>query len=229
MPIFYTNNFYVTTYMLVKTEQMEITMPDYSQSVVFFDLETQWLFQDINSQQKPLSGYGKARNRDSMAKELKLAVAGLMDHEGHVKFFTEDDIEALFNALESVDVIVGHNLLRFDYIVLSPYYSGVDVVKKFQGKTFDIMKELEKVTGIWTSLGDLGQLNLGFTKSEDTLKIPAMWRGGEHDRVKEYLRTDLELTKGIYEYGKTKGKLRYTHKDYGKIKGIRTVSVHWDT
>jgi DEAD/DEAH box helicase domain-containing protein len=150
-----------------------------------------------------------------------------MDHEGNVKIFTEENIEELFNALESVDLIIGHNLLRFDYIVLSPYYSSMDVVEKFQEKTFDTMKELEKVTGIWTGLEDLGQLNLRIHKSEDTLKIPEMWRDGKQDEVKEYLRTDLEITKGIYDYGKTRGELKYTHKEYGEIKGVRTVKVHW--
>jgi hypothetical protein len=89
------------------------------------------------------------------------------------------------------------------------------------------MKELEEVTGIFTSLDDLGQLNLGISKSEDTLKIPKMWRDGKHDEVKEYLRRDLEITKGIYDYAKTKGELKYTHKDYGIIKGVRTVKIHW--
>ncbi|MEA2051576.1 MAG: hypothetical protein U9O90_01975, partial [Euryarchaeota archaeon] len=135
--------------------------------------------------------------------------------------------EELFNALESVDLIIGHNLLRFDYIVLSPYYSSMGVVEKFQEKTFDTMKELEKVTGLWTGLEDLGQLNLRIHKSEDTLKIPEMWRDGKQDEVKAYLRTDLEITKGIYDYGKTRGELKYTPKDYGEIKGVRTVKVYW--
>ena len=98
----------------------------------------------------------------------------------------------------------------------------MDVVEKFQEKTFDTMKELEQVTGIFTNLDDLGRLNLGIQKSEDTLKIPKMWRDGKQDKVKEYLRTDLEITKGIYDYGKTKGELKYTHKNYGK-----TAKVHW--
>jgi len=202
-------------------------MYDHSQRIGFFDLETQWLFQEIEPRWEQMSWREKTEIRDTLSKKLRLAVAGLMDHEGNVKFFTEENIEELFNALESVDLIVGHNLFGFDYIVLSSYHSSVDVVEKFQEKTFDTLQELEKVTGNWTALNDLGQLNLGVHKSEDTLKIPKMWRDGKHDEVKEYLRTDLEITKGIYDYGKTRGELKYTHKDYGKIKGVRTVKVHW--
>lgn len=202
-------------------------MYDHSQTIGFFDLETQYLFEDIEPRWKQMRWREKSTIRDTLTKKLRLAVAGLMDHEGNVKIFTEENIEELFNALESVDLIIGHNLLRFDYIVLSPYYSSMDVVEKFQEKTFDTMKELEKVTGIWTGLEDLGQLNLRIHKSEDTLKIPAMWRDGKHDEVKAYLRTDLEITKGIYNYGKTKGELKYTHKEYREIKGVRTVKVHW--
>ena len=208
-------------------EREAINMSDHSQKIGFFDLETQWLFQEIEPRWEHMRGYERSRIRDTLARELRLAVAGLMDYEGDVKFFTEENIGELFNALESVDLIIGHNLLRFDYIVLSSYHSSVDVVEKFQEKTFDTMKELEQVTGIFTSLDDLGRLNLGIPKSEDTLKIPKMWRDGEQDKVREYLRTDLEITKGLYDYGKTKGKLKYTHKNYGKIEGVRTAKVHW--
>jgi hypothetical protein len=54
-----------------------------------------------------------------------------------------------------------------------------------------------------------------------------MWRDGEQDKVREYLRTDLEITKGIYDYAKTQGELKYTHKNYGKKEGVRTAEVHW--
>jgi DEAD/DEAH box helicase domain-containing protein len=184
------------------------------------------LFENIEPRWKKMSGMEKEEKREELSKKLKLAVAGFMDHEGNVKIFTEENIEELFDALESSDLIVGHNLLRFDYLVLSSY-SGVDVVENFQEKTFDTMKKLEEVTGIWTSLDDLGQLNLGIKKSEDPLKIPKMWREGEHDRVIEYLRTDLEITKRIYDWGKSRGELKYTHKEYGEIKGIRTAKLHW--
>ena len=208
-------------------EREVINMSDHSQKIGFFDLETQYLFEDIEPRWKQMSWNERKRIHDTLARKLRLAVAGLMDHEGDVKFFTEENTGELFNALESVDLIVGHNLFGFDYIVLSPYHSSVDVVEKFQEKTFDTLQELEKVTGIWTGLDDLGHLNLGIHKSENTLKIPAMWRDGKHDEVKAYLRTDLEITKGIYNYGKTRGELKYTHKDYGKIEGVRTVKVHW--
>jgi len=208
-------------------EREVINMSDHSQKIGFFDLETQWLFQEIEPRWEQMSWGEQTEIHDTLSKKLRLAVAGLMDHEGDVKFFTEENTGELFNALESVDLIVGHNLFGFDYIVLSSYHSSVDVVEKFQEKTFDTMKELKKVTGIWTGLNDLGHLNLGIHKSEDTLKIPKMWRDGQHDEVKAYLRTDLEITKGIYDYGKTRGELKYTHKNYGKMEGVRTVKVHW--
>jgi len=150
-------------------EREVINMSDHSQKIGFFDLETQWLFQEIEPRWEQMSWSEKTEIRDTLARKLRLAVAGLMDHEGDVKFFTEENTGELFNALESVDLIVGHNLFGFDYIVLSSYHSSVDVVEKFQEKTFDTMKELKKVTGIWTGLNDLGQLNLRIHKSEDKI------------------------------------------------------------
>ena len=208
-------------------EREVINMSDHSQKIGFFDLETQYLFEEIEPRWEQMSWREKTKIHDTLARKLRLAVAGFMGPKGDVKFFTDENTGELFNALESVDLIVGHNLLGFDYFVLSSYHSSVDVVEKFQEKTFDTMNELKKVTGIWTGLDDLGHLNLGIHKSEDTKKIPKMWRDGKHDEVKAYLRTDLEITKGIYDYGKTKGELKYTHKNYGKIEGVRTVKVHW--
>lgn len=81
--------------------------------------------------------------------------------------------------------------------------------------------------GCWTSLDDLGKRNVGLTKTVDTLKIPKMWRDGEHQRVKDYLLNDLKMTEAIFNHGRNVRKLKYELKDYGKSLGEREVSVTW--
>ena len=129
---------------------------------IFFDLETQHLFQEL--------GMTDYRSRDPT--KLKLAVAGILSNKEYF-FFEESQVQELFKTLNQADLIVGHNLFKFDYLVLQPYIKQ-DIIKTLQNKTFDTMLELEKLTGCWTSLDDLGNRNVGVTKTIDTLKIPKM-------------------------------------------------------
>ena len=65
------------------------------------------------------------------------------------------------------------------------------------------------------------------TKIVDTLKIPKMWRDGKHQEVKDYLLNDLKMTEAIFNHGRNVGKIKYEHKNYGKIIGEREVHVKW--
>lgn len=157
--------------------------------------------------------------------KLKLAVAGILTDKKYF-FFHENETKELFKTLSRADKIVGHNLLRFDYLVLKPYFD-FDIVEALQAKTFDIMLELDKKTGCWIGLDDLSKKNLGMIKTINPLKIPKMWRDGKHDEVREYLLNDLRMTEGIFNHGKKFGKLKYEHKEYGESMGVREVSVEW--
>jgi hypothetical protein len=183
-------------------------------NIVFFDLETQHTFQEL--------GMG-FYNRNPT--KLKLAVAGIITNEGHL-FFQEDEVDELFRTLSRADKIVGHNLFRFDYLVLEPYLD-FSVQKSLKTKTFDTMRELEKKTGCWVGLDALGRLNLGMAKTVNPLKVPKMWREGKHDEVRSYLLNDLKMLKGIFEHGKKFGKLKYEHREYGVDMGTREVPIEW--
>ncbi|MDO8627262.1 MAG: hypothetical protein Q7K42_02250 [Candidatus Diapherotrites archaeon] len=190
----------------------------YPNKVVFFDLETQYLFQDLGM---------NSSNKDPG--KLKLAVAGVLEAENeNASFFHEGQEKELLELLRKADLIVGHNLLRFDYVVLQPYFQK-DIAKLLHNKTFDTLVELEKLTGVWTSLDDLCRRNIGISKTVDTLKIPKMWRDGQQDEVKDYLLNDLKMTKAIFDHGMQKGKFKYEHKMYGKSFGEKEVNVLWRT
>lgn len=184
-------------------------------NIAYFDLETQHLFQEL--------GMTDSRSRDPT--KLKLAVAGIL-FQKETLFFEEDQVQELFGTLNQADLIVGHNLLGFDYLVLQPYIKQ-NIIKTLQNKTFDTMLELEKSTQCWTSLDDLCKRNFGMTKTVDTMKIPKMWRDGNHKDVKDYLLNDLKMTEAIFMHGKNVGKFRYEHKHYGKSLGEREVCVKW--
>lgn len=184
-------------------------------NVIIFDLETQYLFKEL--------GMLDFNSRDPT--KLKLSVAGILTN-GKSLFFNENQIAELMEYLKKADLIVGHNLLRFDYLVLQPYVDE-DVIKLLANKTFDMMLELEKTTGCWIPLDDLGKRNIGMIKNMDTLKIPKMWREGKHEEVKNYLINDLKMTEAIFNHGKQAGKFKYEHKEYGESLGEKEVIVKW--
>lgn len=116
--------------------------------------------------------------------------------------------------------------MKFDYAVLQAY-TDENLMDMFIQKTFDMMHELEKVTGKWLGLDDLGRRNLGMAKNEDSILIPQMWRDGKCEEVISYLKNDLDMTRAIYEHGIKVGKFKYDFKDYGKSLGEREVEVRW--
>ncbi|MBI2176322.1 hypothetical protein HYU40_03140 [Candidatus Woesearchaeota archaeon] len=184
-------------------------------NTVFFDLETQYTFQEL--------GMIDWESRDP--RRLKLAVAGILLNNKPT-LFHEDHANKLLSELAKADLIVGHNLLRFDYLALQPYIQQ-DVVELLQPKTFDMFHDLKKLTGCWISLDDLARRNLGMGKTADGIKIPKMWRDGHREEVMEYLLNDLKITQAVFNHGKKVGKLKYDHKEYGKSLGEREVVVEW--
>ena len=176
----------------------------------FFDLETQYLFNDVGGR---------------YPEKLKVAIAGILEND-QIHFFQENQVQELFVTLNHAKLIVGHNLFGFDYLVIQPYLKQ-DVINMLKSKTFDMMVEIDKVANCWTSLDDLGKRNIGMEKTIDTVKIPKMWRDGQHQEVKKYLINDLKMTEAIFNHGKTVRNFKYMHKDYGKIIGEKVVKVNW--
>ncbi|KHO47728.1 MAG: DEAD/DEAH box helicase [archaeon GW2011_AR5] len=184
--------------------------------IAFFDLETQYTFQEL--------GMLDWKSRDPS--KLKLAVAGILS-DGKISFFRENQINELIESLKKSDIIIGHNLIRFDYLVLLNYIeqNAIDTLGKI---TFDTWADLERLTNSWVSLDDLCKRNLGISKTFDPLKIPKMWRDGMQNEVIDYLANDLKMTESIFNHGKNTGKLKYEHKDYGRSLGEKEVNVDWN-
>jgi DEAD/DEAH box helicase domain-containing protein len=166
-------------------------------SIGYFDIETQYLFAEVGGR----SGLEK----------LRLSIAGLIIDDEPCRFFEEEDASELLEVLSGLDLIVGHNLLRFDYPVLTPYDDDRRLAKLVP-KTLDTWAYIYSRTGEMVSLNNLAGNNVGFTKSGYGGDMPRLWREGKKDEVKEYNRHDVELTKGVYLHGAQKGYVWYTSK-----------------
>lgn len=174
---------------------------------IVFDLETQKIFEDIG-------------NRENL-RALGLAVAVIYDSRSEIyKTYTEEQAAGLINDLESAPLIVGFNLVRFDYEVLSAYtdrpLTGIP--------TLDIHEEVYRHTGIRLSLEDLTSATLGLEKSASGLLAVRWFKDGRLDLVMEYCRRDVEITKALYEYGRDHGQVFYWDRARGSR---RTIPVFW--
>jgi len=172
----------------------------------FFDLETKKLFEEVGGR---------------YPEKLGLAVAGIIVNENKPELYTENDVFDLIKTLNSADLIIGHNVIGFDYSVLKPY-ADFDVLSRFKSKTLDTMVHIEKIVGIRLKLDSLARHTLGIGKTLSPIIIPALWKRGEHQKVKDYLVNDLKILKNLYDYGKQHG---YVKCD---INGRLTrINVNW--
>ncbi len=195
------------------------------EKIVYFDLETQHTFQEL----------GMFKGKDKDASKLRMAIGGIVYEEVSpnsikfetYKFYGENHTNQLLETLNKADLIVGHNLLRFDYKVLQQYFKE-NILDLLYDKTFDTLIELLPYTdNCWTGLDDLAKLNLGTCKPHSGEKIPKMWTDGLHKEVEDYLRHDLKMTKDFYNFAKEKKRIKYTHKEYGIVIGEREIEVKW--
>ena len=178
-------------------------------NIVYFDLETQKLFQDVGG-------------RDNIHK-LLLAVAVTYSSEREdYAVYLEDDVDALVDELTSADVVIGFNTKAFDYVVLSPYIK--EGVSLWKIRSVDMMEHILKAVGFRVSLDSLAGATLGETKSADGLQSVRWYREGKIDKVIEYCKKDVEVTKKLYEYGAEHGFVNFKDRRSGKR---RTALVDW--
>jgi DEAD/DEAH box helicase domain-containing protein len=152
---------------------------------------------------------------------MRVAVAvALHLEEGRFEAYGEERIGELVERLEAAEAVVGFNVRRFDYLVLSGY-TGVDYRRRLP--TLDLLEEIHKEAGVRLSLNRLAGATLGVEKSADGLQSLEWVREGRFDLVEAYCRKDVEILRDLYLYGRRMG-----HVLYGDREGRRfRVEVDW--
>ena len=174
---------------------------------VFFDLETQNLFEDVGG-------------RDNIEK-LKVAcgVTWSTERQDFVVYW-EQDVPALVQELKSATKVIGFNLKGFDYRVLQPYAPDARFASI---PTLDMLFDLHQILGFRVSLDNLASASLGANKTADGLQAVEWFRAGELDKVAEYCKADVDITRRIFEFGRDNGYIFYKSKLGSKLK----VNVKW--
>jgi len=133
--------------------------------------------------------------------------------------YLDDQIEKLIQVMMKMELIVGFNIKRFDYMVLSGYQK-MDY-KKFP--TLDLLEHVHKRLGYRLSLDHLGEFTLGSQKSADGLQALLWWKQGKIKEIIEYCKKDVQLTNDLYIYGRQNGYVLFRNKS----KKIVRLPVSW--
>jgi DEAD/DEAH box helicase domain-containing protein len=154
-------------------------------NVMVFDLETQRSFQEVGGR--------------SAMRELGMSVGvvySFQDDRFHSFFDREGD--ALIDLLLTADLVVGYNVIGFDYEVLKAYRE----VQFDKVPTLDIMLDLQGKLGFRPKLDSVVQATLGVGKSADGLQALVWWKEGRTDLIDKYCQDDVALTRDLYLWGK---------------------------
>jgi DEAD/DEAH box helicase domain-containing protein len=181
--------------------------PERGPRLVFFDLETQRGAQEV----------GGWSNKHLM----RLAVGVLYD-TAEEAFFTyyEDQALELVSHLKRADLVVGFNIIRFDYEVLKAYTT--EDLRRLPA--FDILQDIYRRLGFRLSLGHLVEHTLGKEKTADGLQSLEWFKEGRLDLVTSYCTDDVALTRDLFYYGLEHRHLLFERQGAGRVQ----MSVDWD-
>jgi DEAD/DEAH box helicase domain-containing protein len=176
-------------------------------NIVVFDLETQNLFEDVGG-------------RSNIA-ALKMSVAVTWSSlRNDFAVYWEKDVPALIAELKSAGRVIGFNIKGFDYEVLRPY---APQERLHFLPTLDIMDDLFRSLSFRVSLDSVARATLGDAKSASGLQAVQWWREGQLDLLAEYCRTDVDVTRRIYEFGCANGIVHY----FTRLGSKQKVEVNW--
>ena len=175
-------------------------------NIVYFDLESQKLFQEVGG-------------RDPSKLLLACGVTWSTERNDFAVYW-EDDVTALIAELKSADRVIGFNIISFDYQVLKPYAPNENF-RSF--RSVDMLQDIFRTLGFRISLDSIAKATLDATKTADGIKSVEWFREGELDKVAEYCKADVDITRRVHEFGRDNGYVNY----YSKLGSKLKVSVNW--
>ena len=175
-------------------------------NIVYFDLESQKLFEDVGG-------------RDASKLLLACGVTWSTQRTDFAVYW-EKDVAALVDELKSADRVVGFNIINFDYEVLKPYIPTVNF-RSF--RSTDMLQDIFRTLNFRLSLDSIAKATLGTIKTANGVQSVQWYRNGEMDKVAEYCKADVDITRRVYEFGRENGFVYY----YSKLGSKLKVAVNW--
>ena len=175
-------------------------------NIVYFDLESQKLFEDVGG-------------RDASKLLLACGVTWSTQRNDFAVYW-EKDAAALINELKTADRVVGFNIIGFDYEVLKPYAPNVNFRSL---RSLDMLQDIYRTLGFRLSLDSVAKATLGAAKTANGVQSVIWYRNGELDKIAEYCKADVDITRRVYEFGRDNGFVHY----YSKLGSKLKLAVNW--
>ena len=183
--------------------------------ILYFDLETKYSADEVG-------GWG---NIEDMGMSVGV-IWDNSDKQFHV--YIEHQIQEMVDHFYRASQIVGFNHIGFDYRVVagvhhSDAHQRSQLYTKLAGlNNFDMLFELKKLLGHRLKLESIARPTLGKGKSADGMQALKWFKEGKLDKIIEYCKVDVEVTRDVHRFALEHGKLLYDSK-----LGIKTVNVEW--
>ena len=169
---------------------------------LIFDIETKKTFDQVGGYhpQKLGISFVGAIFRHGLPEEGRV-------EEKTYQFF-EKDFDQLWPLMQTADVLVGYNSDNFDLPALSSYYPGdISLLP-----SLDLLSRVKASLGRRIGLDALAKLTLGEQKTGTGLDAITYYQNQDWDSLAKYCIKDVQLTRGIYDYGRQHGYLSFLNK-----------------
>ena len=185
--------------------------------IQYFDLETQKSADDVG-------GWGNIH-------KMGLAVGVVWDSVDEDYFsYVEADALKLVAKLKTADLVVGFNVIGFDYTVLQPY-ANEKHIDLLEIPTFDMLSDVHKKLNHRLSLNNLAECSLGAQKTADGLESLKWYKEylagnkAKLDQIIEYCKMDVKITRDLFLFGADNGYVEYTSRSKPNK---NRLTVDWD-
>ena len=159
--------------------------------IIYFDLETKYSAEEV----------GGWENIEDMG----MSVGVIWDSaDQQFSVYLDHQTNELVEHCKRSDQIVGFNHVGFDYRVLAgACHAEAQMRSRLHTElaglnNLDMLVELKKVLGHRLKLESVARSTLGTGKSADGLQALKWYREGQYDKIIEYCKIDVEVTRDVH-------------------------------
>ena len=155
-----------------------------AKNIVYFDLETQ----------KSADEVGGWNNISRMGMSVGVTYSTA---RGEYRIYGEKQVDDLITDLQRADLVVGFNILRFDYEVLARLHAVRPEPTAHAGHAGGPANTLQHRL----SLDSIATATFGVEKTAEGLQAIQWFKEGKLLEIAEYCCYDVKITKLVHEYG----------------------------